>query len=111
MDTLTIIINELNHQNKSQTELADFLGISKSVFTDWKTGKNQSYLKHINQIAKFLNVSTDYLLNSQEQKEKPIVKGNELSQRDKQLIDLMSSLPDEKFQQVVDFAKYLLEQK
>ena len=46
-----------------------------------------------------------------EQKEKPTKEDGELSERDKQLIDLISALPDDKLQQVLDFAKYLLEQK
>lgn len=55
----------LKEQGKKQKDLTDFLGISKNVFTDWKSGKNNSYLKHIGKIAEFLDVSVDYLLGKE----------------------------------------------
>lgn len=44
----------------------DYLGISKNVFTDWKSGKNKSYHKHLPKIADFFGVTVDYLLGKAE---------------------------------------------
>lgn len=52
-------------------ELADHLGISPNVITNWKNGSNRSYRKYVKEIAAKYNVSVDYLLTGEEQKEKP----------------------------------------
>ncbi len=49
----------------SDAELCNAIKINKSAVTDWKKGKTKSYLKHIDKIAQFLNVPTDYLLENE----------------------------------------------
>lgn len=66
MSTLDRIIYLCKKYNKSQKDLTDYLGLEKSTFTSWKKGKTASYEKHINKIAEFFNVSTDYLLNDKD---------------------------------------------
>lgn len=61
MDTINKILDLLKQQNKSQRDLTDFLKLDKSTFSQWKNGKSKSYMKYINQIAKFFDVSVDYL--------------------------------------------------
>lgn len=63
MSTLDKIISLLEQNNLKQKDLMDYLGLEKSTFSAWKAGKSASYKKYISQIAKFCNVSTDYLLN------------------------------------------------
>lgn len=63
MSTLDKIISLLEQNNLKQKDLMDYLGLEKSTFSAWKVGKSASYKKYISQIAKFCNVSTDYLLN------------------------------------------------
>ena len=60
------ISNLLKEQHKKQKDLTDYLGISKNIFTNWNSGASKSYLKYIDKIAEFLNVSTDYLLGKTE---------------------------------------------
>ena len=62
MSTINKIINLLDNKGLTQKQLTDYLGIEKSVFTTWKSGKSQSYNKYLSKIAEFLNVSIDYLL-------------------------------------------------
>lgn len=62
MDTLDKIIKALKDTGIKQIELTRYLGISKNVFSDWKAGRNNSYMKYLPKIAEFLNISTDYLL-------------------------------------------------
>jgi transcriptional regulator with XRE-family HTH domain len=61
LDTIAIITGELKKQGIKQNQLTDFLGIHRNVFTDWKSGRNNSYTKYIYQIAAFLGVSVEYL--------------------------------------------------
>ena len=64
MNTVDIILNLLKEQHKQQKELTQFLGIGEGAIADWKKGKTKSYKKHIDKIAEFFNVSTDYLLGT-----------------------------------------------
>lgn len=47
----------MQQKGKLQKELCAFLGLNQQSFTDWKSGKNKSYIKYISQISQFLNVS------------------------------------------------------
>ena len=77
MSTLNKILFLLSEQHKSQKELMNYLGLGKSAFTGWKSGKNTSYKKHIDKIAEFFGVSTDYLLGIEEQATKKPLPENE----------------------------------
>ena len=53
---------ELKIQNKKQVDLAKHLSVQKSTISEWLNGKNEPPMKTIVDIARYLNVSTDYLL-------------------------------------------------
>jgi len=42
--------------------LNDYLGLTHSTYDNWKNGSSESFLKHIDKIAEFLNVTPNYLL-------------------------------------------------
>lgn len=65
LDILNNIVQLLKNNNKKQIELTNYLGLSKNVFTDWKSGKNNSYTKHLPKIAEFFDVSVDFLLGNE----------------------------------------------
>lgn len=75
MHTLDKIQSLLKEQHKTQKNLTDFLGLKKTTFTSWKSGKNTSYTKHIGKIAEFLDVSTDYLLGKTDIRKNPSENG------------------------------------
>lgn len=77
LSTLDKIILLLKEQGKKQIELCEYIGVKKNAFTSWKAGVNHSYKKHIDKIAEFLGVSTDYLLGTQKQ-ESPAADSNEV---------------------------------
>lgn len=62
MEVLDKIILLLRQNSHTQKELTDYLGLEKSTFSSWKSGKSQSYNKYIPQIAEFLETTPDYLL-------------------------------------------------
>lgn len=80
LNTLDKILYLLTTQNKTQKEIADYIGVQKGVFTKWKNGENNSYLKHISKIAEYLGVSADYLLGT-EQKEKSLSEKDKLIEK------------------------------
>lgn len=52
--------------NKEQQELTTYLGLKNSAFSDWKSGKSQSFRKYLIEISEFFNVSIDYLVYGKE---------------------------------------------
>ena len=52
----------LSDQGKTKQSLEQLLGLSRGTYSNWKLGKSKSYLKQIDVIAEFLNVSPNYLL-------------------------------------------------
>ena len=61
-DTVKKILSCMKRRNITDKQLTKDIGINKSAVTDWKTGKTKSYKKHIDKIADYLGVSSDYLL-------------------------------------------------
>ena len=49
-------------QGKQQKELMNYLGLSKSLYNNWKNGNSNTYMLYIDEIAYFLNVSPSYLI-------------------------------------------------
>lgn len=101
------IVNELHKSKKTQKDLMDFLNISKNVFTDWKSGKNKSYMKHLPKIAEFFGISVDKLTQTTEQKNKADPKGPLLTENQQKLYDAASDLPDEVIKDALDYIDYL----
>lgn len=66
MNTINKILELLKQQGKKQKDLTDYLGVSKNLFTDWKSGRIKSYQKYLPQIADYLECSVDYLLGREE---------------------------------------------
>lgn len=56
------IKQELKAQGKLQKDLGEYLKVKKSTLTEWLNGNNEPPMRIIVDIAKFLDVSTDYLL-------------------------------------------------
>ena len=46
----------------SQVQLATNLGVSKQVVCDWEKGRANPKIKHLVELAKLFNTTTDYLL-------------------------------------------------
>lgn len=92
METLHKISLLLKEQNKTQKDLTDFLGVKKTSFSAWKSGRNVSYMKYLPQIADFLNVSVDFLLGKENS---PLSNENGLSESQREIIALFDSAPPE----------------
>lgn len=68
---LTRILECMGNRYGAGKDLANHLGISGNVITNWKNGSNRSYLKHLREIAEFYNVSESYLLGETDIKNRP----------------------------------------
>ena len=56
------IIDTLNTRSISQNDLIEHLGLGNGAFTRWKYDGGKSYMKYIDSISEYLNVSKEYLL-------------------------------------------------
>ena len=62
-------IKEIRTDHKmSQTELAAKIKVSQQTITKWETGKAEPSSSALESIAKYFNVSTDYLLGLTDQR-------------------------------------------
>ena len=60
-------IRDLREDNDlTQTEIADFLGTSQTMYARYERGANEIPVRHIIKLCEFYNVSADYLLGLSE---------------------------------------------
>ena len=63
MQIYQIRIKELRiDKDLSQEQVAQYLGIKQTVYSRYETGKNEMKIEYLAKLAKFYNVSTDYIL-------------------------------------------------
>lgn len=64
MNTVEKIIALIKEKGIDEKTFLNDVGLNKSSLSDWKKGTTKSYIRHIDKIAKYFNVSTDYLLGN-----------------------------------------------
>lgn len=80
------IIHELRVQGKTSKELELAIGLRNGALTRWKYSDTKSYLKYIDVIADFLNMSTNELTNGTVESRKPL--RQEITAAEMQVIEL-----------------------
>lgn len=56
-------IRDLREDNdKTQQEIADFLGTSQTMYARYERGANELPIRHLLKLADYYGVSTDYIL-------------------------------------------------
>ena len=68
MNSLDKILSLLSEKGIQQKTFAENIGVTKHTITDWKNGRSKSYMKYIDKIADFFDVSADYLLEKTDDK-------------------------------------------
>ena len=91
MNTLEKIIDLVNSRCTNDQQFLSDLNFNRTLLSDWKSGKSKSYLKHINKIAEYFNVSTDYLLGNEQKEKAP----SQLSERAKRILEAVNQLSEE----------------
>lgn len=54
--------------DKTQQEVADMLGTSQTMYARYERGANELPIRHLVKLARFYDVSTDYLLGLTKEK-------------------------------------------
>lgn len=86
MNSIQKIIELLNQKGISGAKMSKDLGFSNAVFSQWKTGKQNPSIEKLTKIAKYLEVSTDYLLGTEQNKKSPSI-NDELNMKFNMLTD------------------------
>ena len=85
------------------------LGLSKSVMTDLKSGRKKGLNAETAQkIAKYFEVSVGYLLGEEETQETKKSPSAELTEGEKQLLDLFRRVPENQQQMVLQMISVAL---
>ena len=62
-------IRDLREDNDlTQTEIADYLGTSQTMYARYERGANEIPVRHVIKLSKYYGVTTDYLLGLSNQK-------------------------------------------
>ena len=61
MDYITRIRNLREDSDKTQQQIADYLGTSQTMYARYERGVNEMPIRHLIKLAKYYNVSLDYL--------------------------------------------------
>lgn len=80
-------------------DIEEALNLPRGVIYKWGIGKNKSYKRFIPEIAKYFNVSADYLMGldspSAGIKKDPVPKDEVVSEPKQKLLDAIDNLTDE----------------
>lgn len=96
----------MKEQRVSQQEICQYLNLTKQTFSDWKSGKSESYLKYLPQIAEYLDVSVDYLLGKT-----PSPERENIPEDEKRLRDLLSQMSEEQLKTAYKILYAIAEEK
>lgn len=102
-EILIRISKEMERQGKKQAELVKYLDLPLGTYTNWKLGKSRNFYEHLGEIARFLNVSAEYLVTGSVA-EKMIE-----NSREKELLARYRKLNEEKQDAVLQNVKWLAE--
>ena len=92
----------LSQQHKTKQALIQYIGLANGTFTSWRYKGGQSYLLHIDKIAKFLNVTPNYLLKGIDEQ----VNMDTLSALEIELITLYRKMDNDRKETLMEVAHH-----
>ena len=100
--TIERILNLLKTKGIKDKDFVSAIGIYSSALSEWKSGKSDSYKKHIDKIADYLGVSSDYLLGRSD---------DPVAQKNVQNGYVIQGLSKEEFDEITSYLDYLRSKK
>ncbi len=68
MDYIKIIRDLREDNDKTQQEIAEFLGTSQTMYARYERGANELPIHHLIKLCEYYNVSADYILGRSKEK-------------------------------------------
>ena len=62
-EILNNILNLMKVKGVRQTDLAEYLGLPRATITQWKSQTSKSYMKYLDQLASYFDVTKDDLIH------------------------------------------------
>lgn len=72
----------------SQAKVAKAIGVDRSTYSKYETGDSEPDFENVKKLAKYYNVSIDYLLNSEEAPQEILKNKNEVELSEKELREI-----------------------
>ena len=91
-EILNNILNLMKVKGVRQVDLANYLGISKTAVTQWKTHASKSYMNYLDELASYFDVTKDELIHI----DKNNIYQTHLSQEEQELLAEYRLLSKEK---------------
>ena len=85
----------------TQNELGEMCGVSGVSVYKWETGRVEPDISNIKKLSEIFGVSVNFLLD--------IAPEFDNEEERKKIYDMLQQLPDEKLDQVLEYAKFLTE--
>ncbi|MBS5149715.1 MAG: helix-turn-helix domain-containing protein [Butyricicoccus pullicaecorum] len=96
--------------NKTQKELAAFLGIDRTTYTKYETGASEPALETLSRLSAYYHVDIDYLIGMSEI-EKKASTIEQVDAKELQLLkDLVNQLTPDQQQELLRYGRYLASQ-
>lgn len=105
MERLKLLRKELK---KTQSDLANILGITVSAYGNYELGQREPDNANLVKLARYFNVSTDYLLGLSNERS-PQIQSSSLTARESELLSVFNSLSPSEQGRVLGYAKGLAE--
>ena len=110
MNNKDIFSRNLRYQmeihNKSRQDISEALGISYFTVTSWANGSKYPRMNKVEQLAKYFDISISDLV---EEKEKPTVQDDGLTENQRKLMEFVKSVPDDKADMILRVMKSIVE--
>lgn len=97
------IMDQLKLQGKTGKELEKHLGLSNGTFSAWKFANVKSYKKRIDEIAQFLGVTKEYLLEGTMDH----IDWETITETEKKLIQMFRDMGNDQQKHYIQLGEYL----
>ena len=91
----------MEQQERQHKELHEHLKLGERTYNNWKNGKSSTYLQHIDEIAKFLGVTPNYLITGDDKYSSP-------NKIEEELIDLFRTLSETRQRWLLNVVKAII---
>lgn len=85
--------------------LEDAIGLPRGIIYKWRTKKNKNFRFYIVDIAKFFDVSVEWLSGEADQKEKPAAESSELNAEQKEVWELIKKADNDTLKKFITIIK------
>ena len=100
------IVNQLEKNNKTQLELAEYMGVTQAAVSNWCRGDKMPRMNKVDKICEFFGITRSQLMTSNDSQD-AFYSGKRISGTTKELFDIALALKEEDINIIYSMAKRL----